>query len=152
MSLSVLFLYSSGIGHFLDTDQLLSVLIQIPKQETVRTALSLLILAMECLVIKWICVSVFKFIKGQFTPKSTLHIFLLGSRLFWCEMSHFGDPSLLLNFAMNSVVLEQFSLYQTITTNYVIGQKEACIYLWRRGLCLWKCGKVNINGSTWKQS
>lgn len=28
---------SAVIGHFLDTDQLLSVLVQIPKQETVRT-------------------------------------------------------------------------------------------------------------------
>lgn len=37
-------LHSVAIGHFLDTDQLLSVLVQIPKQETVCTVLSLSII------------------------------------------------------------------------------------------------------------
>lgn len=38
--MSVGFLPLLALGHFLDTDQLLSVLVQIPKQETVRTLLN----------------------------------------------------------------------------------------------------------------
>uniref|UniRef100_A0A4W6F744 MutS homolog 4 n=1 Tax=Lates calcarifer TaxID=8187 RepID=A0A4W6F744_LATCA len=37
----------NAIGHFLDIDQLLSVLVQIPKQETVRTVLSLLMMVLK---------------------------------------------------------------------------------------------------------
>lgn len=56
-------LHFLAIGHFLDIDQLLSVLVQIPKQETVRVVFVVEddFIARECLTVKRIYIYKFSF-------------------------------------------------------------------------------------------